>query len=242
MKEHLHTPITLLDDSIQPQERFTISTDDFSNNFIGKVSDKTEQKLKSLELKWMYDMIHETVMPRWKKYLQLKSERSIDTQIKPRLDTLWKKIFRDVREFFRILFRFRFQNHEFKDDRGAITCVKTFFDELGIPLTEEEVYDNKLFRFVHQTHKLKSNYRSDLVVSPYESIEKFNEIYKNSFMTNFTCARMFYFVYHNFLEEYLVHIKSRYRKDVITMICMSLNCYKRMSSSHHIKRIWFLLN
>ena len=62
------------------------------------------------------------------------------------------------------------------------------------------------------------------------------------FMTNLTWARMMYFVFQNFTEEYYLEVNPRYRSEVITMVCMVLNCYKRMSSCHHIKRIWFLLN
>ena len=186
----------------------------------------------------MLTMINDIVIPRWRIYLQLKSERSIDSNIKPRQDTLWKKILRDVREFFRILFRSRFHYLEFKDHKGATICIQTFFDELGIPITFIEALDYKLFRFVHQTHKLKISEKTNLEQSPFESIENFNETYKKLFMTNFTWARMFCFVFQSFLEEYSIHIKSRYKKIVLTMICMALNCYKRMSSYHHINRIW----
>ena len=196
------------------------------------------QKSTEDEAKCMYNMINDIVLPRWENYLRLKSERSVDTQVKPRQDTLWKKIFRDVREFFRILFRLRFHYLEFKDSKGEIIWIQTFFDDLGIPITEKEACDNSLFRFLHQTHKTKSNDYYKLEQSPFESIEKFNEIYKRWFMTNFTCARMFCFVFQSFLKEYSVRIKPRYKKDVLTMIWMALNCYKRMNSCHHIKRIW----
>ena len=187
--------------------------------------------------KWMYDIIYRQVLPRWQRYLSSKSQRSIHTLLRIRQDTLWKKIFRDVREFFRILFRARFYFLEFKDKAGEIRWVQMLFYELGIPLTEENTDYINLFKFVHQTHKLNSTVSNNKSSSPYEAIEKFKESYKRLFMTNITCARMFYFVFQNFTEEYYHQVNPRHRNEVITMICMVLNCYKRMSSCHHIKRM-----
>ena len=237
--EHLQKPIgDLYDESLLIQEYWVASAEVFNTrNFANQYGDHGKKETKIIEVKWMFDIIHGIVIPKWRRYLQLKSDRSIESHIKPRQDTLWKKIFRDVREFFRILFRLRFHYLEFRDTRGAEMWIKTFFEEVGIPLSDEEAYDHKLFRFVHQTHKLDPNAHGNRAVSPFEAIAKFNEIYKKSFMTNFTCARMFYFVYQNFLEEYILHIKHRYRKDVVTMIWMTLNCYRKMSSCLHIKRI-----
>ena len=67
----------------------------------------------------IYDLIYNYALPKWKKYLQFKSERGITNTNKARPDTLWKKILRDVREFFRILFRKRFHYLDFKDFKGA---------------------------------------------------------------------------------------------------------------------------
>ena len=246
MVEHLSKPIDECGGQSRPSFDINQSFSEVisNKNIHNQDSEQAFKKNKSstLEAKWMYELIYAYVIPKWIKYLQLKSERSIDTQAKPRPDTLWKKILRDVREFFRILFRLRFHHLEFKDVEGAALWVQTLFDELGIPLADNEANDYKLFRFVHQTHKAKNNAIDELSTSPYEAIEKFNEVYKKAFMTNFTCARMLYFVFQNFLDVYSVQVKSRYRKDVVTMIVMVLNCFKRMTSYHHIKRIWFLLN
>ena len=190
----------------------------------------------------MYDIIYGFVMPKWKWYLESKTEKNVKDINKLRQDTLWKKILRDVREFFRILFRVRFHFLEYKNQTRASLWVQILFDELGIPLTNEEIDDPNLFRFIHQTHKSKLITSSFYMInSPFEVIEKYNDFYKTLFMTNLTCARMLYFVFQNFLEEYCLQVKPRYRREVVTMICMVLNCYKRMNSSSHIKRIWFLL-
>jgi len=61
-------------------------------------------------------MIEEKVIPRWKKYLKLKSSKiTANPKNKPRIDTFRKKVLRDIREFYRILFRARFHYDEFQN-------------------------------------------------------------------------------------------------------------------------------
>ena len=200
-----------------------------------------EKPIKNRDSKFatksIYNIIYEYVIPKWKKYLKSKSERRISTQIKPRKDTLWRKILRDVREFYRILFRVRFHFLDYKDISSKTACTKILFEELGIPLTDEEFSDHNLFMFIHQTHKTSQNVINKSQHSPFEAIEKYSTFYKELFMTNLTCARMFYYVYQNFLNEYCTQVNPRYRKTVVSMIWMLLNCYNRMSSCHHLKRI-----
>ena len=135
MAEHLSQPINRYNDDYQPafntnQNIFKVQ----SHNDVHLQDAKQDLKnnlSNTPEEKWMFELIYAYVIPKWIKYLQLKSERSIDTQVKPRPDTLWKKILRDVREFFRILFRLRFHHLEFKDVEGAALWIQTLFDELG---------------------------------------------------------------------------------------------------------------
>ena len=142
-----------------------------------------------------------------------------------------------MREFFRILFRVRFHFLDYGNARGAAMWVQVLFSELGIPLTDEEIKDHNLFRFVHQCHKLTLTNFDRTQHSPYDVIEKYNELHRKLFMTNFTWSRLVYFVYQNFLEEYSCLVKPKYRKEIVTMIWLILNCYKRMSSWDHIERI-----
>lgn len=188
------------------------------------------------------ELIRTTVIPKWREYLKFKSERGVSTSLKPRSDTVWKKILRDVREFFRILFRKRFHALEFKDEKGASRWIQILFDELNIPLSPSDAKNIKLFKFVHQTHKTKYlEDKSDCYIeSPFETIEKYNERSREVFMTHYLCSRMFYFVYKNYLVHYIDLIKHKYRKEVVTLICMLLNWYEKMKDVSHVQRIKFL--
>lgn len=195
----------------------------------------------------MLELVTKYVIPKWQKYLHFKALRlASENAANPRTDTIWKKILRDVREFYRILFRARFHYLDFKDRKGALKCVEILFEELGILLPDEYKKDIKLFAFIHQSHKLTNqrifDIESAMEVSPFEVIEKFNEGSRKSFMSDKVGSQMFYFVFTNFLPEYCKFINFRYQLKAMTMIGLLLRCYSKMSEEAHLQRTHFLLS
>lgn len=172
--------------------------------------------------------------------------REGDARKKPRTDTFRKKILRDMREFYRTLFRKRFHLSEFKTIEGIKSCLQTFFDELGINLSESDLNDYQLFRYVHQTHqyttmKMLSDEGDVNRNSPFKVIEKYNENNLKRFMKHPLSSKMFYFVYNNYMHHYCPLVKEDYKEKVMTIICMFLNCYRKMKSTDHLERVDFLL-
>ena len=164
-----------------------------------------------------------------------------------RRDTVWKKLLRDVREFYRILFRVRFHYLDFKDDKGAFKWIDLMFEELGFEVPEIYKNNRKLFQYIHQSHKM-TNKRifddqfEDENVNPFEVIEKFNDISRKLFMSDIMGSRLFYFVFNNFLDEYVKYLSPKYRIRAITVIWLILRCYNKMTDLRHLKRVCFLLS
>ena len=77
-----------------------------------------------------------------------------------------------------------------------------------------------VFNFLHQTHKARfsAEKNSDKVKHPFDAIEKYNEEYRELFMKNDLCSRMFYFVYKNYLVDYTPCVKNRYQKEIIIKV------------------------
>lgn len=67
------------------------------------------------------ELIEKDALPQWVKYLKKKMKNNEDkeTGVTPRDDTIWKKIFRDLREFYRILFKSRFHPLDYKSGEQA---------------------------------------------------------------------------------------------------------------------------
>lgn len=196
----------------------------------------------------LYDLIQRHVIPKWQKYLLQKFNKGDSGNVSdPRPDTIWKKILRDVREFYRILFRVRFHYLDFKDCKGAKKCVEIMFEELGIPLQPKHLDDFKLFTYIHQSHKSTSRklFRSSKnndEGSPFGVIEQFNDASRRKFMTDPLGSKLFYFVFNNYLEHYVEFINPKYRFRIVTTICLVLKCYKKMKERSHMERIGMLLN
>lgn len=171
-------------------------------------SKRGRKKLHSVKYENIYELIHYYAIPKWTEYMKSKTERREgDAKKKPRTDTFRKKILRDMREFYRTLFRRRFNLNEFKTREGIIECLRTFFDELGISITENDLYDYQLFRYVHQTHqyttmKLRASEEIATSESPFKVIERYNENNLKRFMKHPLSSKMFYFVFNNFLHHY----------------------------------------
>uniref|UniRef100_A0A7S3JHP6 Uncharacterized protein n=1 Tax=Euplotes harpa TaxID=151035 RepID=A0A7S3JHP6_9SPIT len=210
-------------------------------------SKKGRKKVNVFKANDMYELIQLHVIPRWQKYLLYKSAKcSSDSQNVPRPDTIWKKILRDVREFFRILFRVRFHYLDFKDCKGALKCIDIMFRELGIPLPKGYQKNVKLFAYIHQSHRLTNrrmfeNDDKNWDLSPFEVIERFNDNSRRLFMGDIFCSRLFYFVFRNYLQDYCKYVNPKYQVTIMTMIGLLLRCYSRMSERAHLERIFFLL-
>ncbi|CAI2375839.1 unnamed protein product [Moneuplotes crassus] len=184
-------------------------------------------------------IIAEYVLPKWTQYLFLKNQRKEACTAKRRADTYKKKIGRDLREFYRILFRRRFHLSEYKTLEGVKSCVKKVFSELGFAITKEDLSDYHLFRYLHQTHKSTSN--KDLEGfklsqdSPFRSVEKYNDTRYNDFLTHTLGSQLFYFVFKNFDKEYFPSIKSEVRPTVNKMVTQILSFYEETQEISNLK-------
>jgi len=185
-------------------------------------------------------LIEDIVIPKWTHYMRSKTERREgDAKKKPRTDTFRKKILRDMREFYRTLFRKRFHLSEYKTIEGIQECLKTMFEELGITLDQSDLNDFQLFRYVHQTHQYTTKkmfrHEKDINIdSPFKVIEKYNELNLKKFMRHPLSSKMFFLVFNNYLQHYQPLVKRDYRNNVVNIIMGYLNCYKRMSSEENL--------
>lgn len=84
-------------------------------------------------------------MPQWQVYLQGKLSKEVQIarmkkkEMEIRTDTIWKKILRDIREFYRLLFKARFHPLEYKQPERRLMCLKLLLKDLGLPLPTEEI-------------------------------------------------------------------------------------------------------
>ena len=111
------------------------------------------------------DLIDNTVVPEWQEYLNEKRDKedSVNNNM-IRSDAVWKKIMRDWREFYRILFKNRFHRMDYQEYDDKINCIQTLIKELGFPTfcKENLIYSYNFFHQIHLSDKNKPKYEGIL--------------------------------------------------------------------------------
>ena len=173
----------------------------------------------------MYEILTSYVIPKWMAYLTNKNQKvSHHSAYGIRTDAVWKRLIRDTREFYRILFRIRFHYLDFKDISGARKWVELLFSELGIPITQENIKDTVLFKFIHQSHKTTTSriFKKQLP-SIFSIVEEFNMNNCREFMEDPLGSKMFFFVFYNFSgvfsEMVDVRYKHQWQKELQKWLC-----------------------
>ena len=94
------------------------------------------------------ELIEDKVLSQWVDYLKKKFvNEDKETGITPRSDTVWKKIFRDLREFFRILFKSRFHPLDYK--------LKTYLSLILFYSPVPVTWDMQAYRFSENSTIIK---------------------------------------------------------------------------------------
>jgi hypothetical protein len=193
---------------------------------------KGRKRLQTSNKLNLRQMIESQVIPQWVAYLKRKMDASEGESANTGLreDTVWKKIFRDLREFFRILFRQRFHPLDYKTCKQADRCTTVLLNELGVStdhLTSYEV--RKAFYFMHQTRLSSSDhYISEYVegedeIFALDIIEKYGDSIKTLFMIDSISSKLFYTVFYNFDYLYYTFMKPKYKLAVSKVISRFLN-------------------
>lgn len=202
-------------------------------------SGKGRKRKQVTESKNIKDIIENWVMPQWVSYLRKKqkSREGQDSGLKPRDDTIWKKIFRDLREFFRILFKLRFHPLDYKSCEQADNCCKIILNDLGVDTEHVKTQDfRKIFYYFHQTRLNSSDHYMSNQISKdddfwMEIIEKYKDSLKSAFMADPIASRMFYFVFYNFDYVYTKFIKEKYQETIGSIIQNCLETYEQMAEN-----------
>lgn len=207
---------------------------------------KGRKRKQESEHECLKDLIEQKVLPQWILYLKKKmaSNEDKETGITPRDDTVWKKIFRDLREFFRILFKARFHPLDYKTCEQADKCTVIILNELGINTDHLDSYGiRKIFYFFHQTRLNSSDhYMSDYVekegeVFAMDIIEKYKDMLKALFMMDSVSSKLFYTVYYNFDYIYNCFLKPKYRGIIDVHVQKCIQAYDEMESIQDLKSI-----
>ena len=129
-----------------------------------------EAKEVSIDYGWsdsINDLVNTKVIPEWVSILQQKKVQefinNVDTSTKQRCDAVWKKILRDARKFYRLLFNHFYSQYqqewsEIKDEyqnKDLANWVSRLFEELKLKEFQGTKY-SQLIRYFIENRKVKT--------------------------------------------------------------------------------------
>ena len=199
-------------------------------NVRGRKRTNVVRKAKNLK-----ELMTNLVIPEWEEYLIEKRDKENASKKKlVRSDAVWKKIMRDCREFYRILFKNRFHRMDYQDHEDKIKCIQTLTLELGFPDFREDnlIYSYNFFHQIHLSEKNKAKYQNILSdhSTGFDALNWYTNKTRTLFLEDPLCSRLLYFLYRNFLSAYSELLSKNIKSKVIECINYVLERYEELRS------------
>lgn len=155
----------------------------------------------------MEQLLSDIVIPEWQQYLVDKKDKENSSKGKViRSDAVWKKIMRDCREFYRILFKNRFHRMDYHQNEDKVKCIRSLTLELGFPHFKNDnlIYSYNFFHQIHLSERNKAKYKDILseYSSGFDALTWYTNRTRTLFLEDPLCSRLLYFLFRNFLSTY----------------------------------------
>lgn len=180
------------------------------------------------------DLLNKVVIPKWTEILKKKTKREGALLGHTTDEHLWVKVLRDMRDFYRIIFKSRFHRSEKREDSNRDVLVKIFLEELGFSginlIDTISVYD-----FLYKAHyKARSTnngskFKEAINRSSMKIYYYYNEAARNKFLKDDLCARLLYYFLYNFGNLYLSCLQKNLKQRLQSMIKSILKSYSNHS-------------
>lgn len=185
------------------------------------------------KVKNLQQLISDIVIPEWEEYLAEKRDKENSSRSKlVRSDAVWKKVMRDCREFFRILFKNRFHKMDYQEHDEKAKCIQTLLQELGFPNFPKEVliYSFNFFHQIHLSEKNRAKYEKILpgFATGFDALNRYTNQSRTMFLEDPLCSRLLYFLYRNYMGIYSQLISSSIKAKVQECLEYVLSSYEEL--------------
>ena len=183
------------------------------------------------------ELIEILVIPEWEEYLvEKRNKENMARNKQVRSDAVWKKIMRDWREFYRILFKNRFHRMDYQEKDEKVAWIRTLILELGFPNFSDDtlIYSYNFFHQIHLSEKNKAKYQQILpeVSTGFDALNWYTNKTRTQFLQDGFCSRLLYFLYRNFQETYYSLLSSSIKEKVKECIEHILTTYEGIQSDN----------
>jgi hypothetical protein len=168
-------------------------------------------------------LLDDVVIPKWTDILKKKTFREGEPIGHVTDEYIWIKVLRDMRDFYRMIFKSRFHRSEKREDSNRDILVKIFMEELGITGISM-VNTIAIFDFLYKAHYKARNtdegtkFREMINTTPMRIYYYYSESIRNNFLHDDICSRLLYYFLVNFGETYLSCIQKNLAESVREII------------------------
>ena len=226
-------------DTFAPYTNLSMKTrPDFYNNLMKNVGNQWVRGRKRTNIvtktSSLSKLLEDIVVPEWQNYLlEKKDKENNNKSFGLRSDAVWKKLFRDWREFFRVLFKHRFHRMDYQTREQKLNWIKVLSGELGFPtfLDENLIYSFNFFHQIHLSEKNKAKYSDILSDSKtgFDALNRYTNQSRTLFLLDPMCSRLLYFVYGNLKDFYSELLSKNIKSKVEECIDYVLTQYNSLS-------------
>lgn len=166
-------------------------------------------------------LLQTQVIPKWIQELRKKKEKEgKEKKADNRRDTVGKKLLRDCREFYRLVWEWRYE-HVLNKDENQKALYKNIFRELGINEGFSDLclinYKTFFNRVLNLPPDEKSKYhKMQKQKGPMKVIKKYNVKDRDLFLTHPVFSKLYVFLYYTFYPLYVKETKDAF-KDVVQL-------------------------
>ena len=182
----------------------------------------------------MWQFIQNDFLPQWKFTLDKISMKQRELYISQRKSNfLWIEFFKDLRNFYRLMFRLRFHRSDKRSSDNSSMIVETILKEIGISIVGYNNFDDA-FQFFYKVHynqrkEVEDNFAPHLFMnSAFKVFDEYSEESRDTFLNDYLGSRLTFYFIKNFGQIYLSKIEGKYKQKV--QIIMNLITTKCMSS------------
>ena len=168
----------------------------------------------------MGQFIQNEFIPKWRfnlSKISLKQRELCISQKRPNF--MWKEFLKDLRNFYRLMFRLRFHRSDKRSDDNSSMIVETILKEIGISVKGYDNFDD-VFQFFYKVHYNqrkgveKCSEKPSLSRSSFKVFEEYSDENREMFLDDYLGSRLAYYFIINYGQTYLSKMGGQFKKQV----------------------------
>ena len=168
----------------------------------------------------MWQFIQNEFIPQWRFTLDKISMKQRELYISQRKSNfLWIEFFKDLRNFYRLMFRLRFHRSDKRSDDNSSMIVESILKEIGISIVGYNNFEDA-FQFFYKVHynqrkEVEDNFRPHLFMnSAFKVFDEYSEENRDTFLNDYLGSRLIFYFIKNFGQIYLSKMRGEYRQKI----------------------------